>query len=170
MGDLAVKSIDDIIQPSDLPARINAEHDKVKDALQRGAMHAIEAGRLLLQAKATVQHGEWLDWVGLNCAFKERTAESYMRLAEAWPLLEANSQCAANLTYNGALKLLEQLKNPDEARMSSSTRRKRRSRITLERAWDEATENERDIQEENRTRGIGGSRPDDLLLKSILSP
>jgi hypothetical protein len=42
----------DVTLPSELPARINDAHEKVKQALQRGAEHAIEAGRLLLQAKA----------------------------------------------------------------------------------------------------------------------
>lgn len=45
----------DVTLPSELPARINDAHEKVKQALQRGAEHAIEAGRLLLQAKATVR-------------------------------------------------------------------------------------------------------------------
>jgi hypothetical protein len=36
----------DVTLPSELPARINDAHEKVKQALQRGAEHAIEAGRL----------------------------------------------------------------------------------------------------------------------------
>jgi hypothetical protein len=81
MNDL-VKSASpaDITQPSELPALINAAHEQVKQAFQRGAEHAIEAGRLLLQAKATVRHGNWLEWVGANCRFAERTAQLYMRL------------------------------------------------------------------------------------------
>jgi len=158
MSDVIVKSVKpaDIVQPSDLAVRINAEHEKVKDALQRGAMHAIEAGRLLMQAKATVQHGEWLDWIGTNCQFAHRTAETYMRLAEGAHLLEANSQRAANMTYREAVRLIAELKGPEEARMSLSTRtRKRRDPIgdaikndplsILERAWGAAGNDDQEV-------------------------
>jgi hypothetical protein len=137
----------DITLPSELPARINAAHEQVKQALQRGAEHAIEAGRLLLQAKATVRHGNWLEWVGANCKFAERTAQLYMRLAEERPLLETKTQRIADLTVNDAIKLLEPLKSPEETRPSSSirTRGKKRDPVgdaikstplaILERAW-----------------------------------
>jgi hypothetical protein len=147
----------DVTLPSELPARINDAHEKVKQALQRGAEHAIEAGRLLLQAKPTVRHGNWLEWVGTNCRFAERTAQLYMRLAEERPLLEAKTQRIADLTVNDAIKLLEPLKSPEETRLSSSirTRNKKRDPVgdaikntplaILERAWEEAKENERQI-------------------------
>ena len=60
---------------ADLAERINAKHEAVKEALWRGAEHAIEAGKLLMQAKATVRHGHWLEWLGTNCKFSERTAQ-----------------------------------------------------------------------------------------------
>jgi Protein of unknown function (DUF3102) len=37
--------------------RINAAYDEVKNSIRRGAENAIKAGRLLLEAKATVGHG-----------------------------------------------------------------------------------------------------------------
>jgi Protein of unknown function (DUF3102) len=104
----------EIIPPSDLANRINAAHEEVKKALWRGAEHAIEAGRLLLQAKATVRHGNWIEWVGSNCRFAERTAQLYMRLAQEAPSLEVKTQRIADLTVNDAIKLLEPLKAPDE--------------------------------------------------------
>ena len=80
-----------------------------------------------------------------------------MRLAEERPLLEAKTQRIADLTVNDAIKLLEPLKSPEETRLSSSirTRDKKRDPVgdaikntplaILERAWEEAKENERQI-------------------------
>ncbi len=48
----------------DLAARINAAHEEVKNSIRRGAEHAIKAGRLLLEAKANVGHGNFLKWIG----------------------------------------------------------------------------------------------------------
>jgi hypothetical protein len=42
-------------------------------------VHAIEYGRLLSEAKATVQHGQWDNWIRVNCSFAARTAQLYMR-------------------------------------------------------------------------------------------
>jgi Protein of unknown function (DUF3102) len=146
----------DLISPSDLISRINAAHEEVKKALWRGAEQAIEAGRLLLQAKNTVHHGNWLEWVGANCRFSERTAQLYMRLAEEAPQLESKTQRIADLTVTGAIKLLEPLKVPEEPEPRiSSGRRVRRNPVAdaikndplaiLNRAWDVAGENEREI-------------------------
>src|SRR5258707_190943 len=99
----------DVILPSDLATRINAAHDEVKKALWRGAEHAIEAGRLLIQAKATVRHGNWLEWVGANCRFSERTAQLYIQLAQEAPSLESKTQRIADLTVTDAIRLLEPL-------------------------------------------------------------
>ena len=55
--------------PSDeLANRINAAHEEVKNSLRRGVEHAIEAGKLLLQTKDTIGHGEFLEWIGENCS------------------------------------------------------------------------------------------------------
>ena len=104
----------ELIPFNELANRINAEHEEVKKALWRGAEHAIEAGRLLLQAKNTMHHGHWLEWVGANCRFSERTAQLYMRLAQEVPSLESKTQRIADLTVNDAIKLLEPLRSPEE--------------------------------------------------------
>lgn len=40
--------------------------------------HHIEAGRLLTEQKAEIPEGQWLEWVGNNLEFTERTARRYM--------------------------------------------------------------------------------------------
>jgi N6-adenosine-specific RNA methylase IME4 len=87
---------------ADLAARIRAEHV----AMQRGVEHAMRAGDLLLEAKAQLRHGQWLPWLTENCSMSERTAQLYMRVAERRSELEAKAQGLADLTLEGAARLL----------------------------------------------------------------
>jgi len=43
--------------------------------------HAVRAGELLTEAKAQVQHGEWLRWLQAHFPGAPRPAQDYMRLA-----------------------------------------------------------------------------------------
>jgi Protein of unknown function (DUF3102) len=54
-----------------------------RDNAIRSAEHAIEAGRLLTDAKAAVEHGEWQSWLKASCSLSERSAQRYMRLHRA---------------------------------------------------------------------------------------
>jgi hypothetical protein len=96
---------------ADLAARIVAEHEACKDAVKRGAEHVMRAGDLLIEAKALLQHGQWLPWLAKHCAFSDRTAQLYMRLAKRRPEIEANPQRVADLSLRGAVAMLA----PDEA-------------------------------------------------------
>jgi hypothetical protein len=63
---------------ADLAVRINAAHARVGISMSEGMRGATEAGRLLLEAKSTAAHGQWLPWLKANCKFSERTAQAYM--------------------------------------------------------------------------------------------
>jgi len=147
----------DVISPSELAARINAAHEQVKQSARRGVQHALEAGRLLIEAQNKVRYGNWVEWIGTNCDFAERTAQIYMQLVREWHRLgELDPQRIADLTLNDAIKLIAQLINP-EPRLPSSGRAggKRRDPTdaaikkdplaVLKRAWDEAGQRERDL-------------------------
>jgi len=88
-------------------AEIRAEHRKATASALNALEHAIVAGRLLVQAKGAVVHGEWLPWLAANCPeVSERTAQVYMRVSKTAPaLLEDKSAAAADLTLRGALAL-----------------------------------------------------------------
>jgi hypothetical protein len=148
--------------PSELSARINDAHEKVKQALWRGAEHAIEAGGLLLQAKATVRHGNWLEWVGTNCKFSERTAQLYMLLAEETPRLETKTQRIADLTVNDAIKLLEPLKSPEEPRISSPSRTSNKKRDPVNDAIRDDP-----LAILGRARGAAGDREREIFKRQI---
>src|SRR5262249_52386426 len=46
-----------------LAAQITLAHEQCTQALKAGLDHALRAGKLLLEAKARVGHGDWLDWL-----------------------------------------------------------------------------------------------------------
>jgi hypothetical protein len=70
--------------------------------------YAREAGDLLIEAKETVPHGSWLNWLAANCpGISERVAQNYMRIAENWerlPVEDPNHD--SHLPVREALKLL----------------------------------------------------------------
>ena len=90
----------------DLAERIAAEHTACESAARDSLAHAHRAGELLLEAKREVGHGEWLPWLRDNCAFAERTAQLYMRIARRWAEVDANPQRVADLTLRQVAGLL----------------------------------------------------------------
>jgi mannose/cellobiose epimerase-like protein (N-acyl-D-glucosamine 2-epimerase family) len=139
---------------SELVARVNDEHRQLKECVIKGAQHAVKAGELLWEAKRKAGHGRWLEWISENCEFSERTAQLYMNLATALPQV-ANPQRIADLSLTGAIKMIEDLKAPEEnpipkARSSKKTDKlaeaiKNSPLAILERAWEQAEQNERNI-------------------------
>jgi Protein of unknown function (DUF3102) len=110
MGDHTV-SPDDALAASnslaDLAARIKAEHRAASDKMSEALLHAMAAGDLLIEAKALVQHGQWLPWLTDHVAISERTAQIYMRVAKNRAEIEASkAQSAADLSLGEAVALL----------------------------------------------------------------
>jgi hypothetical protein len=139
---------------SELIARVNNEHRQVKECVIKGAHHAIRAGELLWEAKRKAGHGRWLEWIAENCEFSERTAQLYMKLADALPQV-ANPQSIADLSLTGAIKMIEGLKAPEETAIPKVRSSKKTDKLAeaiknsplaiLQRAWEETGENERSI-------------------------
>ncbi len=141
-------------RPDDLAIRINAAHEEVRNSIRRGAEHAITAGRLLLEAKANVGHGNFLEWVSANCNFRPRTAQVYMTMAENFPLLEArsNAQRIAHLSLNEAVRMLKEPseKTAGDAADSNEVKdavakaiKKDGALAVLKRAWEAAGDTQR---------------------------
>lgn len=51
----------------ELALRIRDEHAQATAAARSAIAHAIEAGRLLIDAKARLDHGAWLPWLSAHC-------------------------------------------------------------------------------------------------------
>jgi ParB family chromosome partitioning protein len=88
---------------ADLVERIRAEHEAAQSAMRSAVSHAVEAGKLLMEAKKSVPYGGWEAWVRDSCGFSERTAQGYMRLARLAP---EEAQRVALLSLRNALKAL----------------------------------------------------------------
>ena len=74
----------------DIASRINALHEKAealsklaKDKAQEAIKVAIECGKLLVEQKSKMNHGDWLPWVENNCDFSQRTSYRYIKLFES---------------------------------------------------------------------------------------
>jgi hypothetical protein len=85
---------------TDLAARIRAEHEASGLAIKRGLDHAIACGRLLIEARAQLEHGQWLPWLREHCGVPERSARRYMELAAY--AAYGKSANLADLTIDGS--------------------------------------------------------------------
>jgi hypothetical protein len=73
---------------------LSIELDEIgKTALEK----ASEVGRLLMECKDSLKHGEWLPWLESNFTFTDRTARRWMKLAEAIQSGKIKSDTVSNL-------------------------------------------------------------------------
>jgi hypothetical protein len=80
-----------------LATEINREHEAALGAVRTGLEHARKAGELLLR---------WLPWLRTDLRIKERQARKYMQVAQRLDELVSNVHSDADLSIDGALKLL----------------------------------------------------------------
>lgn len=92
-----------------LTAAIRKEHDAALSAASKALHHALEAGRLLDEARQQVQHGSWESYVRDSCGIAPRTASLYLRLHRNRDRLP-NRQRVADLSVRQAAKLLSKPK------------------------------------------------------------
>jgi hypothetical protein len=93
-----------------LAEEIREEHAKALTAARTAVDHAVRCGQLLAEAKENVPHGEWGGWLDENFPASRRTAQGYMRLAQA-----SETQALAHLGIEGALRELAAPKTDVEA-------------------------------------------------------
>lgn len=89
-----------------LTAAIRHEHEAASTAARSALGHALEAGRLLSEARAVIPHGGWESYVRDECDIAPRTASLYLRLHRNRARLP-NRQRAAELSVRQAARLLE---------------------------------------------------------------
>lgn len=74
--------------------------------------YAIEIGRRLCEAKATVPHGQWGQWLETEVNFSQSSAQNYMKIYERYGseqislFGDAKTETLGSLPYTKALKLL----------------------------------------------------------------
>lgn len=94
------------IELGTLADQINDAHRQAEESMRAGLGHALNAGRLLIEAKAACPHGSWGTWLSTNVTCSSRSAQAYMRVARRWDELAANPQGPADLSLDEALRLL----------------------------------------------------------------
>lgn len=82
---------------------VRAAEADARSSMQR----ALEAGKLLAEAKAACAHGEWQNWLTAHCEVAPRTAQAYMKLAKRIPELPASeAQRVADLPLREAIRAI----------------------------------------------------------------
>ena len=115
---------------------------------QQADKNYIEIGRLLIEAKDRLKHGEWINWLKNNIEISLTKSENLMRIAEEY----VNSSPVANLGYtkasimvrlplelqgdlinavheiNGELKSIEELSKRELEKIIRERRQKKKSK------------------------------------------
>ena len=108
---------------------------QIRTASSEALRHANEAtdgalisGRLLIEAKSQVKHGEWDSWVTVNCKLAPRTARAYMQLSRNVELLDLrNRQRVAILPIREAMKAISTEPTAPQKKAGTSVRAKKRT-------------------------------------------
>jgi hypothetical protein len=66
--------------------RINHHHQLAQEQARKATHHAVEAGKLLLEVKGALPHGQFTDWIAKNLIVSERQAQRYMAVARGEPV------------------------------------------------------------------------------------
>jgi len=85
-----------------LASDINRFHELACQRADEAIDHAKQAGLLLLEAKAALQHGEWLPWLEQNIFVSARQVQRYMQVAQgrALPIRSIRSPTTQDLPKN----------------------------------------------------------------------
>jgi hypothetical protein len=123
-GDLIVVSQPPPPTLQQLTAKIRKAHEDAATALMNAVVRAVEAGKDLIEAKKQVGHGNFEDYVTIECHFTMRTAQNYMRMAKYEPKLDqllANKNAGRSyLTMSEALKFIGTLRDKKKRKASAS--------------------------------------------------
>jgi hypothetical protein len=88
----------------DLVGEIHSAHARAESACRLVVECAIEAGEMLIEAKAKHgRHGQWATWLAANIKFSDRTARAYMQMAK---LPVEKRQRVADLPLRDALSAI----------------------------------------------------------------
>ncbi len=112
---------------ADKEARLAALGVEILDRLHTSAAAAIEAGQKLIDAKAMLDHGEWLPWLR-KLGISLRTAQDHMALGR-----NPNARHAAHLRVRAALEQMRM----EQKIVASKERQSRLEELdgTLKRFW-----------------------------------
>jgi hypothetical protein len=103
-----------------LAVLIRHTHSEVVAATVDAVVAALETGKTLRVAKKLVGHGNFADYVAVECRFSMSKAQNYMRLArredEVRQMVAAKAQGGGYLTLGQALKFIGALSHKKRPR------------------------------------------------------
>lgn len=158
----------EIITVRDIEMVTNDIHYAQRQGARQLLSNLIEIGRLLVEAKSMVPHGEWGKYLEEKVNYSQSTANNFMKLYQEYGDDQesffgsfANSQAFGNLTYTQALALLalpaeerqEFAENNDVADMSTrqleqAIRERNEARKAQEDAEARAAQQEKVVEAE----------------------
>ena len=129
--------------PEVIAAEINVIKAQTREVVCR---NAIEIGRRLHEAKCSVPHGCWGDWLAENVDYSERTAQDLMAMYDTYGK-SGNPQAIADLSYTQAVILMrldyerraELLESGEVAEMSTRELEAEVKRLNAEREKQQVT-------------------------------
>ena len=121
---------------ANLARRVNVAFRESRRAFRRSIEQAIECGKLLIEAKELVRHGNWIIWLEVNTEVSPRTAQKLIRLARNQDAIMANAPDRAHLAINSALELIAQKKPGAMARKDDAGAADRPTSLRRRRSTD----------------------------------
>lgn len=84
---------------------------EIKDLKAKAAQNIIAIGEKLIEARALVPRGKWLEWLVNNVDMSERSARNFMRVAVLFPVQERQAIAGIDVT-----KLYQLARVPEKER------------------------------------------------------
>lgn len=93
-------------QLAKIKGQIKREAAGLGQAMRRGLEHARRIGELLAEVRG-ITDKKYRSWVRANTGFTVRTADLYVQIFARWKEIEGKADDISQLTYSGAIKLLQ---------------------------------------------------------------
>jgi len=94
---------------------INRLHKEIQQGFYDALNKGIRIGELLIQEKAKLKHGEWIDWINKNLDFGERQARKYTYIYKRHKILNRNSNSDLAVTsIDSAVFLIRKLEKTEK--------------------------------------------------------
>jgi hypothetical protein len=129
-GDLKMGTLTEAVEQTDkkgptaeLVDKINVGHQEIVGASKDIIEKACATGKLLLEAKNRVKHGDWQKWMADNLRFTERTAQKYMLIATHEKKWRGKTDSESDLTLQGVTDFINERIKPQKAVSSSSSKK-----------------------------------------------
>jgi hypothetical protein len=90
----------------------NAWAERISAIWQKSTAAIIETGRLLIQARDNLDHGQWLKMVQAELPFNQRTAQRLMAIAQTSGPLKYDTRVAFTFLVGDPLRADEAPRNP----------------------------------------------------------